>query len=130
MGYMCHHAVLVSSWNSADLKTAHAKAIAMAPESDELTAKWSRLVSPICEGVVNSEGTFMIAPDGSKEGWDTSDKGDAWRAKFIEWMDAQKYDDGSSNLKWALVQFGDEEGDDRVLDSAMIRYSKQWAEVE
>lgn len=117
MGYMCHHAVLVTSWSEDLAKVAHAKAIELAPiEPFTNGVNFDGLVSPLIGSVVNTYFSFFIAPDGSKEGWVTSDMGDRWRTAFTEWCDEQRYDDNSSSLTWALVQFGDENGDDKILD--------------
>ncbi|AIK69270.1 hypothetical protein PBI_MINERVA_61 [Mycobacterium phage Minerva] len=98
MGYMRHHAIVVTSWDQKLLAEAHAKAV-------ELGA----CVSPLVDGRINMYQSFLVAPDGSKEGWDTSDEGDAQREALVEWLDAQCYDDDSTCLSWVEVQFGDEE---------------------
>lgn len=98
MGYMRHHAIVVTSWKEDLLKQAHDKALEL-----EMS------VSNITDVVTNCYQSFLIAPDGSKEGWDESDKGDENRREFIEWADGQRYDDDSTALSWVEVQFGDEE---------------------
>ncbi len=104
MGYMRHHAIVVTSCVERLAKAAHAKAIEL-----ELT------VTPLTSLDINAGRSFLVAPDGSKEGWSESDAGDAMRATFMSWLDTQRYEDGSSSLKWAEVQYGDEDGDDRIL---------------
>ncbi len=59
--------------------------------------------------------SFFVGPDGSKEGWAESDEWDMRRNDLIEWMNAQRYDDDSTALKWALVQFADENGEAEIL---------------
>lgn len=108
MGYMRHHAVLVTSWDTEKLDAAHSTAESLVPG----------LVSPIVKGRVNTEESFFIAPDGSKEGWDTSNEGDEQRAAFIAWLREQEWGDGSSPFAWALVQYGDDEGDQKVLEAS------------
>lgn len=49
--------------------------------------KRSNLVSEILESVTNQYYTFLVAPDGSKEGWETSDLYDAIRKSFIQYLD-------------------------------------------
>lgn len=105
MGYMCHHAIIVSSWDESMASSAHAKAV-------EIFG--SERVTPMLPAVVNFYRTFLIGPDGSKEGWEASDQGDAQRDAYVEWLDSQAYEDGSTALKWAEVQFGDDEGDNLV----------------
>jgi hypothetical protein len=56
-----------------------------------------------------------VAPDGSKEGWDNSNTGDEQRAELVAWLESQRYDDGSTSLDYAEVQFGDDDNDARIL---------------
>jgi len=60
------------------------------------------LVTPIVEHITNQEGTFMIAPDGSKEGWDLSDECNCRRNEYISWL--KKNPDG---LDWVCVTYGE-----------------------
>lgn len=45
------------------------------------------LVPEILESVMNQYYTFLVAPDGSKEGWETSELYDAIRKSFIQYLD-------------------------------------------
>lgn len=108
MGYMRHHAIVVTSWKPELLAEAHAKAREIA----------GALVSPIVEGVTNGYASFLIAPDGSNEGWEDSDRGDAQRAAFLTWADAQRYSDVSTALDWVEVQFGDGERETRIVNDS------------
>ncbi|MDD7813722.1 hypothetical protein PP713_14220 [Mycobacterium sp. CSUR Q5927] len=98
MGYMCHHAIVVTSWNEELIEEAHSRAF----ES-------GAAVSNIVPGSANEYYSFLVAPDGSKEGWDESDAGDRRRDELIAWLDEQRYEDGSTSLAWVEVQFGDGE---------------------
>lgn len=104
MGYMRHHAIVVTSWKTELLQAAHAKATEL-----------GCTVTNVTDEVVNGYQSFLVAPDGSKEGWGGSDLGDKQRAELVEWLDQQRYDDGSTSLKWALVQFGDEDGCNGII---------------
>jgi len=104
MGYMRHHAIIVTSFGEDWLVPAHQKATAIFP-----------IVSPILESGMNYYLSFLIPCDGSKEGWSASDEGDERRDRFINWLRDQEYDDGSSCLTWAEVQYGDEDGEQVVL---------------
>ncbi len=116
MGYYRHHTIIVTSWltdsspsypgEGTSIETAHKVACGIFDSAQ---------VSPIVQSQMNGWWTFFVAPDGSKEGWDESDAGDAKRESFIEWLERARYSDGSSSLKWVEVQYGDEEGDNRVL---------------
>lgn len=110
MGYMRNHAIVVSSWQAEGIEAAHAAAKAIfGKEREPFGATFDRLVSPIIDGMTNGVRSFFIAPDGSKEGWEPSDDGDACRAEFVAWLrDAETR---SLRLEWVEVQFGD---DDRV----------------
>lgn len=105
MGYRCHHAIVVTSWGALD--KAHEKAVSLFGISSQVT--------PIVGPVINGYTSFMIGPDGSKEGWEPSNVGDLKRDAFCAWLDEQAYEDGSSCFQWAEVQYGDDNDDNRVL---------------
>lgn len=104
MGYMRHHAIVVTSFD----KKRALKALSMA-ESFGLNC------SEAIESTSNSYLSFFVAPDGSKEGRPESEHGDAKRELFIKWLNDYRYSDGSTPLDWAEVQYGDEEGDQKVI---------------
>lgn len=108
MGYMRHHAIIVTSWNAALLLKAR----------HEAKRIFTGSVSEIYPGVTNTEDSFFVPPDGSKEGWDESNQGNKERDEFISWLASQRYEDDSSPLAWVEVQYGD--GD---LLTAVIRDS-------
>ncbi len=51
--------------------------------------------------------TYILGPDGSKEGWDDSDRGDIWRFNFILFLESFTYEDGSSPVRWVEVSYGE-----------------------
>ena len=55
----------------------------------------------------NGYSTIVLTPDGSKEGWITSDQGDQLRADFIDFLESHAYDDGSSPFAWVEVGYGE-----------------------
>ena len=93
MGYMRHHAIVVTSFNAMEVKAAQNEAhrLGMSPSS-------------IQASLVNSEKSFFVPPDGSKEGWADSDKGDERRATFTKWLQEHSY------CEWVEVSFGHEGG--------------------
>ena len=103
MGYIAHHAIVVtgSSWKdgrpASDIEIAHAKAVEIC----------GNLVSNLVPGRVNGDASFFVAPDCSKEGWSGSERGDDERARLIAWMREQRRH--HCWLDWALVRYG---GDD------------------
>jgi hypothetical protein len=104
MGYMRHHAIVVSSWNEESIARAHGEASSI--------FKW---VSPVSPPMMNGHRSFFIPPDGSKENWPESEEGDRERARFVLWLDKQRCKDGSTNLKWVEVQFADDEQETKIL---------------
>lgn len=106
MGYIRHHAIIVTGTYGDWIDRAHNKANKLFAEKQ---------VSPILEPSINATRSFFIGPDGSKEGWDDSDTGDKQRKKFIQWLNEQRYDDHSSLLSWAEVLYGDDAGECSIV---------------
>lgn len=104
MGYMRHHAIVISAGYGDYLEQARAKAIELGMQ-----------VTEIVESHTNGVTTFLIIPDGSKEGWSESDAGDGRRDSMKEWLDLQRYEDGSGPLHWVEVQYGDDDRETKVV---------------
>ena len=111
MGYMRHHAIVVTGngYDGATLNASHSKAV-------ELFG--ARHVSELAAEVTNGYRSFAIFPDGSKEGWDTSDEYDALRRRWIEWARKTRHEDGSGSLDWVEVQYGDDEYETKICDDS------------
>lgn len=109
MGYMRHHAVVVTTTDVNRIGEARTKALSLFEAAQ---------VSPICSPECNGYHSFFVAPDGSKEGWDRSDEGDAARAAFLVWLNGERYDDNSSPFDWVEVQYGDDDRVTRVVNSS------------
>jgi hypothetical protein len=90
---------------------AHAAASAIFPKGQ---------VSNLSPPLVNGARSFCVFPDGSKEGWGESEKGDADRSRFIAWLDRRRYGDGSTPYTWAEVEMG-ECGSPKGNDGASVR---------
>lgn len=114
MGYMRHHMIVVTTYDEKLIEQARAKACEIFEAPKGAFGRHVQ-VTPITMSPVNMYYSFFVPTDGSKEGWSDSDDGDARRAEFVSWLNAQRYSDNSSALKWAEVQYGDEERDNRVL---------------
>lgn len=110
MGYMKHNAIIVTSWDAKAVVASHEKAKEVFKKhfTSHRLIDGSKLVSEIIDGVVNSQSSFLIAPDGSKEGWEDSKKGDDARAEFLDWL--LHYDNYCNYIE---VRFG---GDDEYSD--------------
>ena len=105
MGYIRHDAVIAIGWGSA------AELAALAREIDALRAEMHTsidgdesqvLVGPIA-APLNDYVSYVYLPDGSKEGFDSSDRHDEWRERFRAIVNRQRYWDVAS------INFG---GDD------------------
>ncbi len=131
MGYMRHHAIVVTSWKQELLEQAHAKATELGQRNPEVPPKRLWQVSEITPESTNCYRSFLVAPDGSKEGWDTSDAADAARAEFVQWLDEQRYEDRSTALDWVVVQFGDENRETRIIrDSDQYARDNPWTDED
>lgn len=129
MGYIKHHTIVVTCWDKAHLKAAQKQAkkiFKKAFKNNGILVSGDKLISNIVPGLANAQDSFFIAPDGSKEGWDTSDIGNDARAEFLAWLFANddnycKYievcfggDDSADDITRSngIDRGGDEEGDD------------------
>ena len=79
MSYTLHDAIIVTAHFLEEAEPAHAKA-------SELGLQ----VTDIVVSDPNGWATFLIAPDGSKEGWPESDAGDSARAQWKAWAREQR----------------------------------------
>lgn len=75
-----------------------------------------RNVSNVTPETTNGYRAFLVPPDGSKEGWDESERGDERRAQFVKWLRSYSYSDGSSPLDWIEVQFGGDDDDANIIN--------------
>jgi hypothetical protein len=99
MGYIRHNAIVVTCWDKTRIAAAHGAAERCLPG----------LVSSIVDSHINGYHSFLVAPDGSKEGWSDSDKGDAARAEFISWLESQRYEDNSTPFEWVEIAYGSDD---------------------
>lgn len=107
MGYMRHHAIIVSTSDEKFAAEALKQALEIFGDNGQ--------VGPPMKSPVNKYSTFLIGPDGSKESWTDSEDGDSCRAAMIAWLDNKRYDDGSSPLEWVEIQYGDEMGETVIV---------------
>lgn len=106
MGYIRHHAIIISGRDDKKLKAFHKKAKEI----------FEKQVTNIVKSPVNTSLTFLIGPDGSKEGWDESDLGDKKRAEFIDLIDDSAYNDGSNSIRYCEVFYGDDERQSEIVN--------------
>ena len=91
MGTIHHHVVIATTWDK---------------ERFEKTIKWLRKEQPdfphtTLESNINGYQTIFVGPDGSKEGWASSDEADKFRDKFINYIQRQRFWD------WVEVGYGE-----------------------
>lgn len=58
-------------------------------------------------GWVNGSRTIVLIPDGSKEGWAESDRGNDLRKRFIERLREDDFEDGSCPWRYVEIGFGE-----------------------
>jgi hypothetical protein len=117
MGYIKHNAIIVIGWQDDKVLESRNKAIQIFDEyfSDEPIVKpyGSKLVSEIIPGLTNGQSSFFIAPDGSKEGWETSQNGDRAREEFCKWLDS----DPDNYCDYIEVRFGGDDSREMIVRS-------------
>ena len=118
MGYMRHHAIFVTTYDKEKAIAAHNKA-------KEL---FGDIVSELSKPAINGYISFVVFPDGSKEGWEPSDEGDENRDTFKAWLDQQAYEDGSTSYDWIWVelQYGDDDDENKVVADSGERRRKRY----
>lgn len=113
MGYVSHRALIVTSDDLDDLGEAHRKASQLYMRHLVDTTLRHIPVGHITHGLTNGYSTFLIVPDGSNRGRDTSRLCEEAREEFIAWLrevSAVPSRRGRRlHLDWAEIQFG---GDD------------------
>ncbi len=109
MGLIQHNAIIVTGW---EIEGAHELAV----------EAFGSLVSPLVPGAASQTYSFLIAPDGSKEGWSTSDKYDRLRSQFKDQLESLADFHGY----WVEVCFGENEND-RVVDGSLERAIRRQA---
>jgi hypothetical protein len=103
MGYIKHDAIVVTSFGERYLEPARRKA-------DALGLPVTEIVTSHTNGYVS----FLIAPDGSKEGWDASDAGDVARASWKEWAHEQRKSEDLF-IDWVHLSYAGDEVDDTYI---------------
>lgn len=101
MGYMRHHAIIVTdSSRQNGLEELHLLAVAIFG---------AKQVSHITSSPLNNYESFFVAPDGSKEGWEDSDKGDEQRERFVIALQQE-------NATFVQVMYGDDNGHCKIIN--------------
>ena len=104
MGYFKHECLVVSG-DYAAVTRAHGEACQL---FDDIG--YGRLVSGIKPHAVNCGASFFVSPDGSKEGWEPSNKCAEARGALVVHL-------RTTSLEWALILLGGDDEEFRVIDS-------------
>lgn len=97
MGYMRHHAIVVSGLTQDDMP-----GIVLA-KAREIFGE-DQIGKPVY-ATTNGYWTLLVPPDGSKEGWDVSNNGNTNRDTFIAFLKTMWH-----YVEWVEVQYADDEG--------------------
>jgi hypothetical protein len=114
MGYIAHDAVMVTASDYADMPDVEAF-------RQSLPEEWRPLVIGPIRSVINGYLNFAFLPDGSKEGWDTSDQGDEYRQRFADLFSAG-HEDGSSPFNVVKVRYGGDDYDRATAEPVPSRH--------
>lgn len=93
MGYIKHDAIVFTAW-------CEEKAIPVRDKAVEFGLQVTEFVT----SNVNAYVTFVVTPDGSKEGWDTSNEGNEARENLLSWVKENKI-----FIDWVHVSYGGDE---------------------
>ena len=116
-----HHAIVVTSTKRGHIQEALCAARECFP-----VAQISDLVRQAPD-LGDSRYSFFVGPDGSKEGWPQSDRGNAARDLFTDWLTARTLESDANHLylQWVEVEYGDytgyKEDTDRVCRSSGLK---------
>ncbi len=102
MGYIKHHSIIVTGWDEKKMLKAQNKAVKLFTKH----LGEPQLISSLVTSNTNGQVTFFIAPDGSKEGWETSNNGDTARCEFIDYLNTKQ-----PYLDYVELKFGGDETD-------------------
>lgn len=120
MGYIKHDLVIVVVFDGDDVKRLNGfldEVEGAAPVLDDGHDEMEIIRTRFHHFPPGTNGyhTYVMAPDGSKEGWDTSNLADEWRAKFIA---------VAKQCRFASVthidRFGGDDNEPRFVESAQI----------
>ena|SRR3990167_2535312 len=108
MGYLRHECIVVSGWSAERVLLAHAAATGIFDKHHI-----GSLVGGLTQHAINGGAAFLIAPDGSKEGWESSETGTKARAEFVAWLRSKQEFYG---VDFALLVMGGDDGEFVVTD--------------
>lgn len=90
MGETRARMILVWGSDEEEVKKTHKKAKEIFSHGDRDGRSLKSMVSSLTGYVVNGGMAFMIGPDGSKLGWETSEFAMKCRKDFADWMEQER----------------------------------------
>lgn len=99
MGVENNECVIATTWNLDAMR-----------EIREWVKTLSHKVQPLfvfVPSIVNDKETLILAPSGSKKGWDEDKRHEVLRNELINLINSFNYEDGSSPFDWVEVGYGE-----------------------
>lgn len=116
---MQHHAVIITGSDKKDMETVWAKTMEFFKpvQLEIMSHPDSFMVSPILISPMNKYFTIFIAPDGSKEGWETSDLGDTARKELLDWLREQNRNDSDEAIfvDYVELTYGGDDDENQII---------------
>ncbi len=82
------------------------------------------IVTPPVLSGINGFWTFMVAPDGSKSGWEDDQKGDQQRESIKKLLRAERDEDGGNSYEWFECDYGMDDRRAAIIDSEWTEYGR------
>lgn len=114
MGYMRHQAIIVTGpaednhgINGINMRVVRAKIVSIANGFKDVGGQAAVCAVTQCTPTsMNGYSSLLVAPDGSKEGWEISDLGDKTRNAIIIYLETVK----DRGVDYVEVQYADDDG--------------------
>lgn len=116
MGVENNECVIATTWSDEHINKMQEWINALVDEYQELFA--------FIPSLINGKTTIVLAPDGSKKGWDEAERGKDLRDDFISKLESFDYEDGSNPFDWVEVGYG-EFGQKILRGNCKNRYSNK-----
>ncbi len=100
-----HHAIVVTAQDKKFLEKLHKETLTHFDQSLSVRIK-GFLVSPLVSSFINDYHSFLIAPDGSKEGYDTSEEADLARRSYLDRLEEIRKNEPERDLHFVEVLYG------------------------
>lgn len=116
MGYIKHNAIVVTGQRKRDLPNWDREDCEI-DDAHRAAKECGCAVTDIVGPLMNGSLSFLVVPDGSKEGWVDSDAGDEARDRFVRWLDKVNGEHGGW-FEWVEVWFGNDDADAGIVRHA------------